>query len=275
MKFEQYGLDMTRSEPVMVSIDFDTLHLRGNDVEGATVDEQCDSLAQLQAAYDERIAPAMADDRWMDVDRGDAATPVADLGALEAELLACGHDWEQEPVVADEPVEALVTALVTRIRRELNRALGAAEIALEHVVLVVTDGLIKPAVCNPPALAGKDGAELQSVVQSAPDWHHGVPLAFATAHDEALGEPLVSQWPEPDAFGPQSLLAVMLDLVAARIEANPRLRSNVSVPNGLHLLFVFAGDETIDFARRAQARALADQPAAAYFDLCRPPVSPT
>lgn len=64
------------------------------------------------------------------------------------------------------------------------------------------------------------------------------------------------------------VLGVLLDLVAARIESNPRLRENVSVPDGLQIFIAFREMEFVLLERRERARAFAVRPALEYFEQC-------
>lgn len=270
MQFRQSLLDVGRSASFAVVIDFDALRLRCVDSDGSELDQSFASLAELERTYRERVAPLFADERCVDLERGSPASPIVDMTAFADELRACGHDWVEQPRAADDPAEVLVAELTTTIRRELNHALGPADATLEHVVLVVGDALIKPAIKDPPALAGLGEAEIERVVDGGKStrWLRGQSLDFSLSHEAIAWAELTALWSDPWQYGPYGILGAALDLVAARIEANPRLRSNVAVPGALRIFTAFREMEFVLFERRALARAHVDRPALAYFEQC-------
>lgn len=271
MKYEQSCFNPLRRSSFMWGVDFDALRLWCQGSEGDAIDQTFGSLAELEQCYRERIAPLFEAGGSSDLERGDTASPIADMAAFAQELRACGYDWAEPPRVADDPVELMVAELVTMIRRELNRALGPADTTLEHVVLIVGDAHIKPAVKDPPALAGLDEAAIERVIDGGKStrWLRGTTLGFSLSHEAfPWGEHLPTLWADPWQYGPYGLLGAALDLVAARIEANPRLRSNVAIPRALRILVAFREMEFVLFERRALARTHVDGPALAYFEQC-------
>lgn len=270
MQYRQSLLDVERSATVTVLIDFDALRLQAVDRDGNEIDQSFASLAELERTYRKRVAPLFADERCEDLDRGSPATPITSMTAFANELRECGYDWVEQPRVVGDAVEGFVAELMTKIRRELNRALGAEDATLEHVVLLVGDSLIKPAVKDPPAIAGLGEEEIERVIGGgkSPRWLRGEGLDFSLSHESLPWGELPSLWVEPWQYGPYGLLGAALDLVAARIEANPRLRANVSIPGPLRIFVAFREMEFVVFERRALARKHVDGRALAYFEQC-------
>lgn len=270
MEYAQYCFNPLRRSSFAWGVGFDALRLWCQSSEGDPLDRTFESLDELEQTYRERVVPLFDPRGCSDLERGDTAAPVADMAAFGRELRACGYDWAEPPRAVDDPVEALVAGLTTSIRRELNRALGAAEVTLEHVVLMVGDAHIKPAIKDPPALAGLGEAEIERVVDGGRSlrWLQGRSLGFSLSHEALPWGELESLWDDPSQYGPYGLLGAALDLVAARIEANPRLRASVSIPGSLRILVAFREMEFVLFERRALAREHIDGLALAYFEQC-------
>lgn len=270
MKLEQYLSEVKRSRSFMLSIDFDVPHLSCRGIPELEIDQSFGSLAELEQVYRARIAPIFEGGHCFDAMRGSTATAIDDMQAFAAELRACGFDWEEPSRVPGDEVEDLMAELVTRIRRELNRALGPAPTTLENVVLVVGDMLVKPAIKDPPALAGLDEGEIAKVVDGGKNlrWMRGDTIDFGMSHEDVGTDAIDELYDDPEEYGPEGMLGAILDLAAARIEANPRLRDNVTIPGSLRILFAFESMEYVLFERRALAREFAEEPALAYFQRC-------
>lgn len=270
MKYEQYLSDMKRSQSFMLSIDFGAQHLYCRGIPELETDQSFESLAQLEDVYRERIAPIFADQRCYDAMRGRTATAIEDMAAFEQELRECGFDWEEPSREPGDELEDLLAQLVTRIRRELNHALGPAHTTLDTVVLVVGDTCIDTAIKDPPALAGLDEAQIAEVVDGGKSlrWMRGDAIDFGMSHEDVYASAVMELYDDPEEYGPGGVLAAVLDLVAARIEASPRLRDNVTIPGPLRIFVAFHEMEFVEFERRALARALADGPAMEYFERC-------
>lgn len=271
MRFTQRLMDEDLRVTFTLTIDFDALRLEARDEDGEPIDQTFDSLAAMQKVYRKRVAPLFEDERCQDLDRDAPAEPIGSLAAFADELRACGYDQHEPPRDPSDPVEVLVAELVTTVRRELNRALGPAETTLEHVVLRVGDTKVGPAIKDPPALAGLGEAEIAEHVAgpASSTWLAGDVLPFSLSHESLpWGEQLPALWQEPWQYGPEGLVGSMLELVAARIEAEPRLRANVTIPGGLTILFAWLEAEGVSPQRRARAREHLGGSALEYFRAC-------
>ncbi len=248
---------------LFVDLDFETLTLGGHGIDGTIESEGHGDFASFESAY-LRLARALFDDDRLQHARSIEGGPIADLGAFEAELRACGFDRPVVPLDESDPLEVMVAEFEWELRKELNRALGPEPGVVENVVFCTDDGRVHLAYVNVPSFCGEDEAtifEIQSRGWGEEDSEEHRRLRLPVSHEDWVQVP--DDWREADLG--YELRSTVLDLIDIRIEASPDLRPNITVREPLQVFHTIHENIWMDLDERRLARELCDQPASVYL----------
>ena len=261
-----------------LQIDFPNLRLAFSGDEEHEFEASYSDLEEMNADYQERIAPYLLEEECHDTRLDQPIRPIADLENYYYDEL----DQQDSGTAPSSSLPALDQAVIefaNHLRRSVNKAIGGEResIDLNMVVFTRNDYGIAGVILNPEIASEFSDTELEegtakakSLTQLYRDW-------FGDQHepDTALkleGHPLLEplqQFQAPESQSPIDILSSCFDrflyLACAHIEADPQLRDSVSSSEHFRVYSLKDDGEPIYFGYRRLALRFVNKPASEYF----------
>ncbi|MCB1214522.1 MAG: hypothetical protein KDK66_03485 [Deltaproteobacteria bacterium] len=252
---------------VGLTIDFDRNSLEFWGDPSCSLEATYKSMAAMNEAYQQHIAPYIAEKKCYDMGESQNFEVINDLSAYHDELVIQYHG-EPIPSKASKETKAIIS-FTNQLRQRINKIVGTKTITLHSIGFMIDDAGISGITINSPLLVGKKTeAEIRQVLTTS---KYGLWEGEFYENGAYSWEMQETGLEELCDYGDINNLASSLFercvyLACARIEANPHLRPNISTTKPCFVFHARHDEYSIDWDWRETARAFVNQPMEAYLE---------